>query len=110
MTNCKSCAKKKVNFKLYVPAGCELGNVDVYGVDENDKVISRYIPGRVRGDWNSDDESDDESQDDPDYVPSDESDVELVYENSHLSRADIEELESELADIIRDQIEEDNKD
>jgi len=110
MTNCKSCAKKKVNFKLYVPAGCELGNVDVYGVDENDNVISRYIPGRVRGDWNSDDESDDESQDDPDYVPSDESDVELVYENSHLSRADIEELESELADIIRDQIEEDNKD
>lgn len=108
MTNCKSCAKKKVNFKLYVPAGCELGNVDVYGVDENDKVISRYIPGRVRGDWNSDDESDE--SDDPDYVPSDESDIELVYENAHLSRDDIEELESELADIIRDQIEQDNED
>ena len=97
---CKNCCKKKVNFKLYIPSGCELGVVDVYGIDDKEEIVSQYIPNRVRGDWNSDEE---EEEEDPDYVPSDESDVEAVYENSHLSKEDIAELEEELADILREQ-------
>jgi len=97
---CKNCCKKKVNFKLYIPSGCELGVVDVYGIDDKEEIVSQYIPNRVRGDWNSDEE---EEEEDPDYVPSDESDVEAVYENSHLSKEDIAELEAELADILREQ-------
>ena len=97
---CKNCCKKKVNFKIYIPSGCELGVVDVYGVDDKEEIVSQYIPNRVRGDWNSDEENEEE---DPDYVPSDESDVEAIYENSHLSKEDIAELEEELADILREQ-------
>lgn len=97
---CKNCCKKKVNFKIYIPSGCELGVVDVYGIDDKEEIVSQYIPNRVRGDWNSDEE---EEEEDPDYVPSDESDVEAVYENSHLSKEDIAELEAELADILREQ-------
>lgn len=97
---CKNCCKKKVNFKLYIPSGCELGVVDVYGIDDKEEIVSQYIPNRVRGDWNSDEE---EEEEDPDYVPSDESDVEAVYENSHLSKEDIAELEAELADILMEQ-------
>ena len=97
---CKNCCKKKVNFKLYIPSGCELGVVDVYGIDDKEEIVSQYIPNRVRGDWNSDEENEEE---DPDYVPSDESDVEAVYENSHLSKEDIAELEAELADILMEQ-------
>jgi len=97
---CKNCCKKKVNFKIYIPSGCELGVVDVYGVDDKEEIVSQYIPNRVRGDWNSDEENEEE---DPDYVPSDESDVEAVYENSHLSKEDIAELEAELADILMEQ-------
>ena len=97
---CKNCCKKKVNFKIYIPSGCELGVVDVYGIDDKEEIVSQYIPNRVRGDWNSDEE---EEEEDPDYVPSDESDVEAVYENSHLSKEDIAELEEELADILREQ-------
>ena len=97
---CKNCCKKKVNFKLYIPSGCELGVVDVYGIDDKEEIVSQYIPNRVRGDWNSDEE---EEEEDPDYVPSDGSDVEAVYENSHLSKEDIAELEEELADILREQ-------
>tara|TARA_R110000796_G_scaffold202029_1_gene318279 strand:+ start:182 stop:517 length:336 start_codon:yes stop_codon:yes gene_type:complete len=97
---CKNCCKKKVNFKIYIPSGCELGVVDVYGVDDKEEIVSQYIPNRVRGDWNSDEEDEEE---DPDYVPSDGSDVEAIYENSHLSKEDIAELEEELADILREQ-------
>jgi len=97
---CKNCCKKKVNFKIYIPSGCELGVVDVYGVDDKEEIVSQYIPNRVRGDWNSDEENEEE---DPDYVPSDENDVEAVYENSHLSKEDIAELEAELADILMEQ-------
>ncbi len=97
---CKNCCKKKVNFKIYIPSGCELGVVDVYGIDDKEEIVSQYIPNRVRGDWNSDEE---EEEEDPDYVPSDGSDVEAVYENSHLSKEDIAELEEELADILREQ-------
>jgi len=97
---CKNCCKKKVNFKIYIPSGCELGVVDVYGVDDKEEIVSQYIPNRVRGDWNSDEENEEE---DHDYVPSDESDVEAVYENSHLSKEDIAELEAELADILMEQ-------
>lgn len=97
---CKNCCKKKVNFKIYIPSGCELGVVDVYGIDDKEEIVSQYIPNRVRGDWNSDEE---EEEEDPDYVPSDESDVEAVYENSHLSKEDIAELEAELADILMEQ-------
>ncbi len=97
---CKNCCKKKVNFKIYIPSGCELGVVDVYGIDDKEEIVSQYIPNRVRGDWNSDEEDEEE---DPDYVPSDGSDVEAVYENSHLSKEDIAELEEELADILREQ-------
>jgi hypothetical protein len=97
---CKCCQKKKLNFKILIPAGTELGTVDFYGVDENDEIVTEYKPGRVRSDWNSDDEED------PDYVPSDEStDIESVYENAHLSQEDIKELEEELKNLLLDQIE-----
>jgi len=100
-SKCKCCKKKKLNFKILIPEGTELGTVDVYGVDENEQIKSVYTPGRVRSDWNSDDEED------PDYMPSDEStDIESVYENAHLSKEDIKELEEELKNLLLDQIEE----
>ena len=100
MTKCCKCKchNKKLNFKILIPEGTELGDIDVFGVNEKQEIVSEYIAGSVRGDWNSDEE-----EEDPDYAPSDESDIELVYENAHLSKEDIEELESELADIIKDQ-------
>jgi len=102
MVKCKGCkcCNKKLNFKILIPEGTELGTIDVFGVDEDEQIKSVYTPGRVRSDWNSDDEED------PDYQPSDEStDIESVYENAHLSQEDIKELEEELKNLLLDQIE-----
>ena len=92
------CCKKKVNFKIYIPSGTEVGSIDVYGVDEKEDVVSEFVPNRVRDDWNSSDESED-----PDYSPSEESDIEAIYENSHLSKEEQKELEEELKQIILEQ-------
>ena len=103
MVKCKGCkcCNKKLNFKILIPEGTELGTIDVYGVDDNEQIKSVYTPGRVRSDWNSSDEDED-----PDYQPSEESDIDGIYENAHLSQEDIKELEEELKNLLLDQIEE----
>ncbi len=101
MTKCCKCKchNKKLNFKILIPEGTDLGTIDVYGVDEKEQIKSVYTPGSVRSDWNSSDEDED-----PDFIPSDEgSDVDAIYENSHLSKEDIAQLEQELKDILADQ-------
>jgi len=94
--SCK-CCRRELSFKIYVPSGSKIGTVDIFGVHECGDIVSQFTPGRVRDDWCSDEEED------PDYVPSDESDIEGIYENAHLSKEEIKELEEELRDILLEQ-------
>jgi len=95
---CK-CPPKKVDFTIIIPEGIEMGDVEVYQVASDGKPLNEFRPSRVDSDWDSDSE-------DPDYIPDIDSDDD-PYEDLPFTEAEKQELRDELANLIIDQMKND---